>query len=355
MSALVLTHSPLDSDRFGMRIMRGRFEAAEAGTLAAEIISAGCDVAIVRIPSGSSSGIFRLTRWALPVQQADTLVHYRCDLRRHEPRPLRHTDMTFALAQEGDMPELLGMVARTFKDYPSHYQANPLFASDKILAGYQAWAQSHATDPGRALWIARRQNRMVGFGAYHEIPDGDEMHASLVGVSPLDAGAGVYGDLIRHAQSEARGRGIGVMKLPTQAGNFAVQKALAREGFHMFEALDTFHVNALLSCGETCLEHVLTFDGSASAADSATPMGHAATAAREFSRLLGAADPELAGRCGHMDIAVLQSPPVNQSCHLQVRLVTAETHPEWQQAIFTLRDSAGSMCVIARADASLEH
>jgi len=375
MSAPLLKDSPLDSERFGMRILRGRLDNVEPVALAAEIISTGCDVAIVRVPSGSSSGISGLSRWALPVQQADTLVHYRCDLRGHDLRPLRHADITFALAQEGDMPELLDTVARTFKDYPSHYQANLLFARGKTLAGYQQWARSHASGSGRTLWLARRQGRVVGFGAYQEIPHSDEVHASLIGVNPSDAGAGVYGDLIRHAQSEAKSHGIGVMKLPTQVGNLAVQKALVREGFHMFEALDTFHVNALLSCGETHLERTLTLDGNAAAklaetckrtsashphdavagTGSPSPMTIGLVAAHEFSRMLAAAVPKLARLLDHMDIAVLQPPPANQPCRLQVRLITAEASPDWQQAVLTIRNSAGSMCVIARADVSPKH
>ena len=68
-----------------------------------------------------------------------------------------------------------------------------------------------------------------------------------------ESGGGIYGDLIRHTQADFASRGFSTMLVSTQVNNFAVQKVWAREGFHLFEAWDTYHVNALLSAAPELL------------------------------------------------------------------------------------------------------
>lgn len=371
----LLALSPLDSARFEMRVLRGRLDTIEPKVLAAEIIATGCDVAIVRIPSAQSARMSTLSRWALPVQHADTLVYYQCDLRRYTPPALRNQDISFARASENDMGELREMIADTFRDYSSHYHANPLFAREKVLAGYQEWAENHATGSDRTLWTARREGRLVAFAACQEKPNSREAEGILYGVNHQDAGGGLYGDLIRHTQTEAKKRGICTMKVSTQVGNFAVQKVWAREGFHMTEALDTFHINALLSFGEIVIDRPLSFDAqaitrfvevsgdanpihlddaAARAAGFPARIAHGLMAANEFSRILGTEVPGPGTIFGNVDMAFLHPLIVDQSYWLQMRIPGGVKRTGPMQAVLTVRDDAEKLCFIARSDVFLK-
>ncbi|MEO8839528.1 MAG: GNAT family N-acetyltransferase [Herbaspirillum sp.] len=360
-----------------MRVVRGRVDSIDLKALAAEIIAINCDVAIVRVPSHCASRIAGLARWALPVLHADTLVHYQCDLTRLEAKPLRNGDLIFALASEADLPQLREMIAITFRDYASHYQANPLFGAEKILAGYQQWAENHLTDPDCDLWTARRGSRLVAFAACRNDLHRGESEGILYGVSPQAAGGGLYGDLIRYTQAEAKSRGLSVMKVSTQVGNFAVQKVWAREGFYLFEALDTFHINALLFSGETAIDRTVTFDShtvrkfsevsgdanpihlddvAARAAGFPMRIAHGAMAASEFSRILGTEVPGPGTVFGNLQLAFLQPLLVDHPYHLQMR-IPGGIRAGAMKAVMTIRslESGGGLCVLARSDIFLRH
>lgn len=376
MTPPLLALSAPDSAGFGMRILRGRLDTVVPKVLAAEIIAAACDVAIVRVPSTRSAPMAALARWALPVQHADTLVYYQCDLHRYDPLPLRNADIQFAHAGERDIHELRAMIAKTFHDYPSHYHANPWFARDKVLAGYQEWAESHATNPDCTLWTARRDGRLVAFAACREDPDSSAAEGILYGVDPRDAGGGLYGDLIRHTQAVAKKSGLRTMEVSTQVGNFAVQKVWAREGFHMVAALDTFHVNALLSFGAAVVDRPVTFDGAAIAkfvevSGDANPIhlddaaaraagfpariAHGLMAANEFSRILGTEVPGPGTVFGNVDIAFLHPLVADQPYRLQMRIPGGVKHAGPMHAVLTVHAGDGSPCVIARSDVFLKH
>lgn len=369
-----LNFSKLDSTRFDMHVIRGRIDKVDTKALALEIIATNCDVAIVRVPSQHSPLINALRRWALPVVHADTLVYYKCDLDRHEVPPLRNDDIVFTRAKESDLAELRAMVDLTFRDYASHYQANPLFAHDKILAGYQQWAENYATDPECILWTARRNGRLAAFAACKNDPSNSESEGILYGVNPQDAGGGLYGDLIRHTQSDAKSRGMRVMKVSTQVGNFAVQKVWAREGFHIFDAVDTFHVNAILSAGEVAVKRTASFDASmvrqfselsgdaneihlddnaARAAGFPSRIAHGVLAASEFSRILGTEVPGKGTIFGNFNLAFLRPLIVGAPYRLEMR-IPGGVRPGPMQAVMTIREQDNRVCVLARSDIFLK-
>lgn len=369
---MTLQPSPLDSDRFGLRVWRGRIEQVEPKALAAQILQAGCDVAIVRTPAGGA-GLGGLARWALPVLHADTLVYYRCDLERHAPPPLRNADLAFELAGPDDLPELRTLIAHTFSQYVAHYHANPLFARQDILDGYQQWAENHATAPGSMLWLARRDGQIVAFAACHEHAGDDGVpvfEGVLYGVAPDAAGGGLYGDLIRHTQAVAHQRGAREMKVSTQVHNYAVQKVWAREGFHLFEALDTWHVNALLQAGEVIVDRALSFsaeqirrfaevsgdanplhvdEAAARAAGFPGRIAHGVLAAAELSRVLGTDAPGPGTVISHLDLAFLRPLVADVGYRLRIR-IPGGLREGPMQAVAQVHDGDGQACLLARSD-----
>jgi len=360
-----------DSARFGLEILRGRLDTVEPKALAKALVAAGADVAILRIPAGQSARIHELRRWALPVLHADTLVHYRCDLSRHAPAALRNEDLALSLAGAEDLTELRALVAGTFRDYTSHYHANPLFPRDDILAGYQEWAEGHLSRKGGSLWIARRAGRIVAFAACQDHA-GDEAEGILYGVAPDAAGGGVYGDLIRHTQAVARRRGARSMTVSTQVGNYAVQKVWSREGFHLYEALDTYHVNALLSSGEVLVDRGIRFsagqirrfaeasgddnplhldDAAARRAGFPGRIAHGVLALAEFSRILGTESPGPGTVFLQLESAFLKPLLAGHEYRLQLR-VPGGVRAGAMQAVLRIDDPSGP-CLLGRALLSL--
>src|SRR5690606_32122844 len=255
-----LQHAPLESSRFGLRVARGTFEQVDERSLARDILAQRLDVAIVRLPVDRAGTIQRLSRTGLHAVHADTLVYYEAQLQRIEPSALRNADLAFSPALGEDEAVLEKLIDHTFAGYQSHYHANPRFPAESILAGYRQWARGYVdADDGRQTWVARRGDRIVAFACCRGEADGVTCEGVRYGVQPDRAGGGLYGVLIRHTQAVFRSRGFQRMRVSTQIQNVAVQKVWAREGFVLVQAYDTFHVNALLSCGELVVDRELRF------------------------------------------------------------------------------------------------
>lgn len=370
MNTSVLHKSPLDSQRFGLNVMRGQTHDPDVSALCREIITSACDIAIIRVPTGTALDIGRFARMAMPAIHADTLVYYTCDLTRHVPSPLRNTELEFALATPADLAELRALIAYTFARYVSHYHANPMFPREQVLAGYQQWAEGHVGHERRSLWTARRDGRIVAFAACEQDKDSGDAEGVLYGVGPDAAGGGIYSDLIRYTQQVARRQGARSMKVSTQVGNFAVQKVWAREGFHMFRALDTLHINALLSTGDTVADRCLTFSAEqigrfaaatgdtnpihvdarhARLAGFAGPIAHGVMTAAEFSRVLGTEAPGPGTVITHLDLVFLRPVIADTEYRLVVRIPgSAREGP--MRIVATVTDCERQPCLIAYAD-----
>lgn len=367
----LLAESALDSARFGLRVLRGIVVDASARALARDIMVAGCDVAIVRVPAGQSDVPAGLAKWAFPVIHADTLVYYRCALDRYSPAAVRNRPLRFAPAEPDDMEALRQLVAVTFNGYRSHYHANPEFDAAAILAGYAEWAESHVVVPGHSLFTLRDESGVLAFAACKASADGGEAEGVLYGVSPDAAGGGLYSDLIRHTQAHFKSRGYATMKVSTQVGNFAVQKVWAREGFHMYEAFDTFHVNAMLSAGKVVADRELTFshaqveafaglsgdrnpvhldDDAARAAGFQGRITHGALAGAELSRVFGMDFPGPGTLYLKSSTAFLAPIHAQQPHRLLVRAREVEGRPGLVRAVSTIHDASGASCLLDYSD-----
>lgn len=365
-----LSFSQLDSARFGINILRGKFDSIDCKSLANAIFSTNCDIAIIRIPSATSQ-ISQLSKWSLPILHADTLVYYRCDLTKHCPPPPKNSTISFRKAAEDDVPSLRALIADTFENYTSHYHANSILPRSKILEGYQQWAENHVDHPNTTLWIAERDGVIVAFAACAEHAETSTGEGVLYGVSPNEKGGGIYGDLIRFTQAEFRSRGFQTMLVSTQINNFAVQKVWTREGFHLFQAWDTYHVNALLTHGESIYsepvifsKHQITAFANASGdtnpihldADAARASGfpgrisHGVLAAAELSRILGTKAPGPGTIFSHLDMTFLRPILADTAYKLDLRIPGGIKRPGHMHGILTIRDADNHICTYAHMD-----
>ena len=364
----MLSFSAPDSRRFGLSVWRGRSDSADWHAIGKAVLANACDVAIVRVPAGAHMAIRLLNHWCLPALHADTLVYYACDLSRHAPAPLRNADLVMRRATLADAGTLRAMVANTFANYTSHYHANPLFPPEEILAGYEEWATSHLRDGDLAVWLALRDGEAIAFAACRD-HGGGTWEGVLYGVSADAAGGGVYGDLIRHTQREALARGASRMIVSTQVQNYAVQKVWAREGFHLYEALDTFHINALLSAGPQLAERSLRFSAAqiarfgevsgdcnplhvdvqaARQAGFRSTIAHGVMTLAELSRILGVEVPGPGTIITHLSAGFLGPVVADEPYTLSMHVPGGVVRNQPMDGVALIRDTHGRLCVVAR-------
>ena len=328
----VLAGSELESRRFGVKIARARLDHVDFSALDAEIQCSDLDLAIIRVPAGTC-GVEELSD---PTIHADTLVYYRLDLENHVPAPMRNTHLVFRRARSEDAADLEILIRHAFADYSS----NPALDPALILAGYEEWGRgfidpidaSSTTAGNRSVTLALDQGRPVGFLAWEQ--RGDEVEIVLNGVSPTHSGSGLYSDLVRGTQQEAKEQGASHMLVSTQVQNFAVQKVWGREGFHMFQAWDTHHVLAWNSAGE------LAFDDEVRLAEGETFV-------QRVSRLL--ADGKLGRESVVLAEATQHLRPVraNASYRLRMKLLPDPAHPR-TLVIAHLRDHDSTLVAKSR-------
>lgn len=367
-----LTYSDLESRRFGLRIHRAELQELAEKSLMGQIVAENVDVAIIRLPAGAPTGSWRLGRYGLPTLHADTLVYYALDLASHAPQPLRNPDLAFAEAAAGDAPALHALVEATFDGYTSHYHANPAFPAPQVLAGYLEWADGYiqGAGSGRTTWVARRGGAVVAFACCKFDAASATCEGILYGVHPAHAGGGLYGDLIRHTQSEFKARGFRRMEVSTQVWNYAVQKVWSREGFVLARALDTFHVNAMLSAADRMVEHEVLFthdqvehfamasgdsnplhldDALARAAGFRGRLTHGMLAGAELSRIFGTEVPGAGTLFLRANMIFLRPILAGEPHTLRIRYRSAEGS-RTTQAVATIADAHGRICLLAYND-----
>jgi GNAT superfamily N-acetyltransferase len=362
-----------DSVRFGLDIYRATIVNPEEKTIFAGIVENNVDVAILRSPVGTSGHLQRLRRFGFDSIHADTLVYYGVDLEFYQPNPLRNVGIVFEEASPRDSIALAELVVKVFSGYQSHYHSNPLFPPSAILAGYAEWAQDHLIpDSHQHVWVVRSDTEIIAFACCKSDREAATCEGVLYGVHPQYAGRGLYGDLIRFTQAWFKEHGFRSMHVSTQIQNLAVQKVWAREGFHLAQAYDTYHVNALLSNQHGWYEsHLLRFTAAQVEAfarlsgdtnpvhfdnDVARQAGfnaricHGLLPVAELSRVFGTQNPGAGTLFLGMRIAFLR-PIYHETDHtLHIRFANDPAKEGHNVAMALVKDPCGRICMLAYSD-----
>lgn len=256
-----LAHAPHESKRFGLQVWRASAIGAATSVLS-ELIDSAADVAIYRLPVGVSHPVAALAQSGFDLVHAGVLVDYTLDLERYVPRALRDPALQIRRVQAADDNALAALVDAVFAGYVTHYAGNPLFDAGSAIAGYREWTLRARHDTAQAAcWVAHRDDRLVAFAMCTLDVEHGICIGGLYGVLPGDSGRGVFSDLMRETQSHFKREGYREMRMSTKADNLVSQKVFAREGFHLYAAFDTLHVNALLSAGlDTAITRSFRFD-----------------------------------------------------------------------------------------------
>src|SRR5688572_3752441 len=129
----VARKSDVDSKRFGVRVFRADVaDEREAEALVAFSRGDGADLVIARAPVEQHAAIATLERAGFFL--CDTLVRWSASTE------------SFAVtegvrdATAADAPAIRAIALASFRDYPSHYHADPRLDRAAIAEGYAEWA-----------------------------------------------------------------------------------------------------------------------------------------------------------------------------------------------------------------------
>lgn len=240
-----LEYSHLESTRFNLRILRGSFTQLDPYELLRTIVDQRADVAILRLPSSQQHQLAQLSLLPFPVIVADTIVSFDCDLREYPAQPLRNTRLVIRQATFADKEVLEELVDLSFKNYRTHYNSNPLFDPQLVLAGYKEWALS-TLEPGnkRVCFLFYLDEQAVAY-ATNEVHD-TYGEGIIFGARPNIPVKNLYVDLLNYTKQYMRDQGLNRVRATTQVQNLGVQRAWVRMGLFPARAHCTVHINALI-------------------------------------------------------------------------------------------------------------
>ena len=238
--------SELESNRFHLDTYR--FEADEVSEpLLSAIGESNADLVILRVPASELKNVHMLRALGAHPLVADTLVYYTFDCSRVVPSPASYDRTEIRAATRDDARSVELLCAEIFHDYENHYASNPLLHRDVVSRAYAEWASDYVAqnDDSRQCWVATVRNRIVAL-ATTRVQD-DSCEIVLNGVSKSLQGQGIYRALVAHVQGYARSLGCATVFSSTQIGNLAPQRVWAHQGFLLSKAVNTIHLNLLMS------------------------------------------------------------------------------------------------------------
>lgn len=245
-SSRILADSAPDSDRFGIKVVRGHLPAAiPVEDVIDEVTASNATLIILRTAAGDSDAIVQLQRRGWPVIHADTLVYYGIDLTILPRGPLPEG---IRLATGADRDAIHETAENSFAGYRSHYCANPLLPRDKIVAGYVEWAKSRLApeNAGSCTWVMTAEDRVAGFATCDLRPDESTVEIVLNAVHPRFSRRGLYGQLLKGILQHYATLSYRQLVVSTQLWNYTVQRQWLRAGLSLKLACDTYHIDRRL-------------------------------------------------------------------------------------------------------------
>ncbi|WP_157825050.1 MULTISPECIES: GNAT family N-acetyltransferase [unclassified Stenotrophomonas] len=236
----LLRYSPLDSNRFSIRVERASLgRHVQVASAISAIQASTAELIIARFPAGDCAIPNALVQRGEALIHADTLVYYDVGL----PAPSAKAAANVRLAEVTDLEAIRSIASTAFKNYRAHYAANPLLPAAQVLDGYVEWAQSRAdpSDPSSDTWLVFDDGVAAGFATCDIKDRGVEI--VLNAVHPSFERRGHYGTLLRHLLHHYAETGLGRLSISTQIWNYTVQRQWSRAGLLLESAYDTFHID----------------------------------------------------------------------------------------------------------------
>lgn len=235
-----------DTRRFGIRVARLTVgDHAAPGpeleaTVATAVETSRSEVVVARWPARMTALSGVVAGLGPRVIAADTLMYWDVSVDELLARTTAGDDLETRTGVAAE--DLNTVLVDSFRDYPSHYTANPDFASDLVLEGYLEWARRTLETRPQDVVTLLRAGRAIGFATCVQGPEDAYLEIELAGLVTAEQGGGRYATLLHGVGLLARSRGIQRVVISTQASNVRVQRAWSRTGFAPFAAFTTVHL-----------------------------------------------------------------------------------------------------------------
>jgi GNAT superfamily N-acetyltransferase len=233
------TLSPLDTARFGVRIARANsIHGEDLPALLDFCAGQGVQLLIARCSTQDLSATQAMEHHGFFL--TDTLVYFRRDLTR-PPLPEQRS-IAIRLATGSDAPAVGDIARQAFRNYDSHYHADPRLDRAACDALYVDWAERSCRDPqvADAVLLAEAENQIVGFLTL-KILTTEEADGRLYAVLPAMQGRGIGQALLIAGMHWCKEQGLQAMVISTQITNLASQISWVRVGFVPQQSFYTFH------------------------------------------------------------------------------------------------------------------
>ena len=171
----------------------------------------------------------------------DTLVWYRKD--QIEVAPVQVPEgYVVRAATPDDAPLVEATAARSFRNYLSHYHADPRLDRAQCDAVYSSWAVSSCQSGAGAhtILVLTAQGDVAAFAVLKKLDEGD-FDGVLFAVHPEHQGRGLHGRLVDLSMNWGAREGFSRMVYSTQLANVAAQRALCHRAFEPFASCHTLH------------------------------------------------------------------------------------------------------------------
>lgn len=336
-----LRWSELESTRFNLDTYR-----LDADTISERLLrvinESNADLVILRVPAGELKNVHLLRSLGAHPLVADTLVYYTYDCSDAAPSPASNRGVEIRTATADDAQSVGSLCTEVFRGYENHYASNPLLGGDVVSRAYSQWATDYVTqdeDDGRRCWVTTVEGRIVAFATTRVEQDTCEI--VLNGVSRPLAGQGIYRALVAHIQAHARSLGCTTVFSSTQIGNLAPQRVWAHQGFFLSKAVNTIHLNLLMS----------TRYASEHRTSELRPSGREAAAiqAKVHEMLAEARFPSDGATQRHLELFTAGTAQPGETYQLRSFLHSVPAQPKHQILTVDARSSGGTLIACGRS------
>jgi GNAT superfamily N-acetyltransferase/RimJ/RimL family protein N-acetyltransferase len=257
----VYTASPWDTRVIGRRIgalkhLAVDFESSVSSDAAEGLIEqivehagkCGIECLTAKIHPRSTATIHALERNGFLLM--DTLVDYLFDFSRmpfdQVVPPRRTTGLSTRLSKPADLPEILEVAERAFKNHFGRYNADSQLPPGAAKDVYREWARSSFNGWADWITIAQVRGRIAGYAIWKkasalETKHGiDVLHYNLVAIHPHFVGRGVFAALTYDGMRMFR-QYANHFTAPTHVTHSAIHRLCFELGWQITGARHSFH------------------------------------------------------------------------------------------------------------------
>lgn len=180
----------------------------------------------------------------------DTLLHYVFDFSRipfdRVIAPTQTTGLSMRLGVPADLPKIMELAERAFKNHFGRYNADPQLPSGTAKDVYCEWARSSFTGWADWVTVAEVRGSIAGYALWKkasalETKNGlDIFHYNLVAIHPHFVGRGVFAALTYDGM-ERFGSYANHFTAPTHISHSSVHRVCFELGWQMTGARHSFH------------------------------------------------------------------------------------------------------------------